>query len=145
MKQGYKFVKELLNKHLKKRNSTIFPNGTVEELMHELLENKRHIAENVIVPFDTVDLKRELAEKYSSLKSCVGYLAQLSLIHKFFKPFPQSTPHNAQPQLHQLLSQPPQHPPSTAAQHKLRGLDTLLLAPLNLETQHLDTLVFFRS
>jgi len=40
-----------------------FPNGTIEELMHELLEDKRALAENVIVPFDMKDLQREVIKK----------------------------------------------------------------------------------
>lgn len=40
-----------------------FPQGTVEELMHELLESKRDLAENVIVPFDMKDIQREVAKK----------------------------------------------------------------------------------
>ena len=34
------------------RDGQNFFNGTVEALMHELLENKRELAENVIIPFD---------------------------------------------------------------------------------------------
>lgn len=40
-----------------------FPQGTVEELMHELLESKRDLAENVIIPFDMKDIQREVAER----------------------------------------------------------------------------------
>lgn len=40
-----------------------FPNGTVEEIMHELLESKRELAENVIIPFSMSEIQRELAEK----------------------------------------------------------------------------------
>lgn len=40
-----------------------FPQGTVEELMHELLESKRDLAENVIVPFDLKDIQKEVANR----------------------------------------------------------------------------------
>ncbi|SDN61709.1 Superfamily II DNA or RNA helicase, SNF2 family [Paenibacillus sp. yr247] len=49
--------------HIITKDPTNFPNGTVEELMHELLESKRELAENVIVPFDTSEIKRLLIEK----------------------------------------------------------------------------------
>ncbi|WP_246145548.1 DEAD/DEAH box helicase [Bacillus rubiinfantis] len=42
---------------------TNFPQGTVEELMHELLEQKRELAENVIVPFNMSELQKELVER----------------------------------------------------------------------------------
>jgi len=45
-----------------------FPQGTVEELMHELLERKRELAENVIVPFNMSDLQKELVEKLAVQK-----------------------------------------------------------------------------
>jgi SNF2 family DNA or RNA helicase len=44
-------------------DQTNFPQGTVEELMHELLERKRELAENVIVPFNMRELQKELVEK----------------------------------------------------------------------------------
>jgi SNF2 family DNA or RNA helicase len=44
-------------------DSTNFPQGTVEELMHELLEKKRELAENVIVPFNMSELQKEIMEK----------------------------------------------------------------------------------
>lgn len=40
-----------------------FPNGTVEELMHELLESKRDLAENVIIPFDTREIQQMVLER----------------------------------------------------------------------------------
>jgi SNF2 family DNA or RNA helicase len=40
-----------------------FPNGTVEELMHELLESKRDLAENVIVPFNTREIQQMVFER----------------------------------------------------------------------------------
>lgn len=42
-----------------------FPNGTVEELMHSLLESKRELAENVVVPFDISSIQREMADRFS--------------------------------------------------------------------------------
>lgn len=49
--------------HIITRDPQNFPQGTVEELMHELLESKREMAENVIVPFDVKDIKRMLESK----------------------------------------------------------------------------------
>ncbi|MBE2927672.1 DEAD/DEAH box helicase [Anoxybacillus flavithermus] len=43
-----------------------FPNGTVEELMHELLENKRDLAENIIVPFNVSDIQQKIVEQMVS-------------------------------------------------------------------------------
>jgi SNF2 family DNA or RNA helicase len=43
-----------------------FPNGTVEELMHELLESKRELAENVIIPFNTSEMKNIVGEMLGS-------------------------------------------------------------------------------
>ncbi len=40
-----------------------FPQGTVEQLMHQLLEDKRNLAENVIIPFDMKDIQREVVTK----------------------------------------------------------------------------------
>ncbi|MCM3569307.1 DEAD/DEAH box helicase [Neobacillus mesonae] len=40
-----------------------FPQGTVEELMHELLERKRELAENVIVPFNMSEMQKEIVER----------------------------------------------------------------------------------
>ncbi len=45
-----------------------FPQGTVEELMHELLETKRELAENVIVPFNMSDMQKEIVEKLAVQK-----------------------------------------------------------------------------
>lgn len=44
-------------------DKTNFPNGTVEELMHQLLEHKRSLAENVIVPFNITEIQKMVAEK----------------------------------------------------------------------------------
>lgn len=40
-----------------------FPQGTVEQLMHELLEEKRELAENVIVPFNTKEIQDMVLKK----------------------------------------------------------------------------------
>lgn len=40
-----------------------FPQGTVEELMHQLLEDKRELAENVIVPFNTKEIQEMVLNK----------------------------------------------------------------------------------
>jgi SNF2 family DNA or RNA helicase len=40
-----------------------FPDGTVEEIMHQILADKSDLAENVIVPFDMEALKQELMDK----------------------------------------------------------------------------------
>ncbi|WP_419392701.1 DEAD/DEAH box helicase [Cytobacillus praedii] len=45
-----------------------FPNGTVEELMHQLLEDKRELAENVIIPFSTKEIQQMVYEKMGILK-----------------------------------------------------------------------------
>ncbi|QBP42693.1 DEAD/DEAH box helicase [Paenisporosarcina antarctica] len=37
-----------------------FPNGTVEEIMHQMLIDKSELAENVIIPFDTKLFKEQL-------------------------------------------------------------------------------------
>ena len=37
-----------------------FPNGTVEEIMHQMLKDKSELAENVIIPFDTNSFKEQL-------------------------------------------------------------------------------------
>ena len=42
-----------------------FPNGTVEEIMHQMLIDKSELAENVIIPFDTTLFKEQL---YSFIK-----------------------------------------------------------------------------
>jgi SNF2 family DNA or RNA helicase len=44
-------------------DATNFPQGTVEELMHELLDKKKELAENVIVPFNMSELQKEILEK----------------------------------------------------------------------------------
>lgn len=40
-----------------------FPQGTVEELMHELLNSKRELADNVIVPFNMNQFQKELVDR----------------------------------------------------------------------------------
>ncbi|WP_071394827.1 DEAD/DEAH box helicase [Bacillus tuaregi] len=45
-----------------------FPQGTVEELMHELLESKRELAENVIIPFDYSEIQSMVMEKMGMAK-----------------------------------------------------------------------------
>ena len=45
------------------RDPVNFPKGTVEEVMHELLENKRELAENVIVPFSVEEIRNLVMEK----------------------------------------------------------------------------------
>jgi SNF2 family DNA or RNA helicase len=49
-------------------DQTNFPQGTVEELMHELLDRKRELAENVIVPFNMSAMQKELVERLAPLK-----------------------------------------------------------------------------
>ncbi|MCM3359228.1 DEAD/DEAH box helicase [Psychrobacillus sp. MER TA 171] len=41
-----------------------FPNGTVEEIMHQLLTDKSELAENVIIPFDTKSFQQEIVESF---------------------------------------------------------------------------------
>lgn len=41
-----------------------FPNGTVEEIMHQLLTDKSELAENVIIPFDTKSFQQEVVESF---------------------------------------------------------------------------------
>ncbi|MCG6182295.1 hypothetical protein H1215_02355 [Anoxybacillus sp. LAT_38] len=50
-------------RHCSQKN---FPNGTVEELMHELLENKRDLAENIIVPFNVLEIQQKIVEQMVS-------------------------------------------------------------------------------
>lgn len=45
------------------QDKKLFPNGTVEEIMHQMLEEKRDMADNVIQPFDTTGLQAMVAEK----------------------------------------------------------------------------------
>lgn len=47
------------------KDTVNFPNGTVEEIMHQLLESKRELAENVIVPFDISGIQMEIAERFT--------------------------------------------------------------------------------
>jgi len=51
--------------HLITQDPTHFPNGTIEELMHELLEEKSELANNVIVPYDVEDVKGQIARSLS--------------------------------------------------------------------------------
>ena len=53
--------------HIITRDSQNFPQGTVEELMHDLLESKREMAENVIVPFDVKEIKRMLESRIAGV------------------------------------------------------------------------------
>ncbi|MCM3491158.1 DEAD/DEAH box helicase [Alkalihalophilus marmarensis] len=46
-----------------------FPNGTVEEIMHDILQDKKELADNVIIPFDMNALKKELLEKMREKQS----------------------------------------------------------------------------
>lgn len=52
------FVYQIITK-----DATNFPQGTVEELMHELLNSKKELAENVIVPFNMSEFQKDLVEK----------------------------------------------------------------------------------
>ncbi|WP_238457938.1 DEAD/DEAH box helicase [Alkalihalobacterium alkalinitrilicum] len=49
--------------HIITQDSENFPQGTVEQLMHQLLEDKRELAENVIVPFNENELKKLVVEQ----------------------------------------------------------------------------------
>ena len=40
-----------------------FPNGTVEEIMHNLLLEKSELAENVIIPFDTSSFQKQVLQQ----------------------------------------------------------------------------------
>lgn len=57
-------TKDVYVYHVITRDPVNFPGGTVEELMHRLLESKRELAENVIVPFDISSIQREMAESF---------------------------------------------------------------------------------
>lgn len=48
--------------HLITKDSTNFPNGTVEEIMHQILIDKSELAEDVIVPFNTRSIQNEVWE-----------------------------------------------------------------------------------
>ncbi|WP_223881872.1 DEAD/DEAH box helicase [Niallia endozanthoxylica] len=54
--------------HLITRDKHNFPQGTVEELMHVLLESKRELAENVIIPFDFSEIQSMVMEKMGMTK-----------------------------------------------------------------------------
>ena len=45
-----------------------FPQGTVEEIMHQILTDKSNLAENVIIPFDTSSLQQLVGETLEILK-----------------------------------------------------------------------------
>ena len=45
------------------RDSQNSPNGTVEVLMHQLLENKWELAENVIVSFDLREIQEVVVRR----------------------------------------------------------------------------------
>ncbi len=57
--------------HIITTDRSHFPQGTVEELMHELLESKRHLAENVIIPFDMREIQQAIAEKMMEQRQLV--------------------------------------------------------------------------
>lgn len=46
--------------HIITTDQTTFPNGTVEEIMHQLLEDKTALAENVIIPFDIKSFQEQV-------------------------------------------------------------------------------------
>ena len=48
--------------HIVTKDAQNFPNGTVEELMHQLLEIKSDLAKNVLVPFQSKELEEAVAE-----------------------------------------------------------------------------------
>lgn len=52
--------KDVFVYHIITKDSENFPQGTVEELMHDLLESKKELAENVIVPFNAKEVQQEL-------------------------------------------------------------------------------------
>ncbi len=45
-----------------------FPNGTVEEIMHNLLLEKSELAENVIIPFDTASFQEQVLKRMKNQK-----------------------------------------------------------------------------
>lgn len=45
------------------QDPTNFPNGTVEEIMHNLLLEKSELAENVIIPFDTTSFQNQVLQQ----------------------------------------------------------------------------------
>jgi len=44
------------------QDSTNFPDGTVEEIMHQILSDKAYLADNVIVPFDTTGIQEKVKQ-----------------------------------------------------------------------------------
>lgn len=52
--------------HLITQDPTNFPNGTVEEIMHQILIDKSDLAEDVIVPFNTKSMQSEIWESMKS-------------------------------------------------------------------------------
>ena len=64
-------TKDVFVYHLITTDKNNFPQGTVEELMNELLENKRELAENIIVPFDYSEIQKSLIEKMGKVKETI--------------------------------------------------------------------------
>lgn len=52
--------------HIITTDKQYFPNGTVEEKMHHLLENRRELAENVLIPFHYKELEEQLLNEMKS-------------------------------------------------------------------------------
>jgi len=57
--------KEVYVYHIITRDQEHFPAGSVEELLHELLEKKRELATNVIIPFRQSEIEDELVKFFS--------------------------------------------------------------------------------
>jgi SNF2 family DNA or RNA helicase len=55
-------TKDVYVHHIITTDAQHFPNGTVEELMHQLLILKSDIAQNVLVPFQSKEIEEALAE-----------------------------------------------------------------------------------
>ncbi|WP_404427158.1 DEAD/DEAH box helicase [Ureibacillus chungkukjangi] len=53
------------------KDSINFPNGTVEEIMHQILTDKSYLAENVIVPFDTSGIQEKVKQAIANQKVSV--------------------------------------------------------------------------
>ena len=64
-------TKDVFVYHLITTDRNSFPQGTVEELMNELLENKSELAENIIVPFDYTKIQKSLIEKMEKVKETI--------------------------------------------------------------------------
>lgn len=52
--------KEVYVYHIITTDKQYFPNGTVEEKMHALLESRRELAENVLIPFDYKQFEQQV-------------------------------------------------------------------------------------